>query len=257
MPQPTSPVPGTVQCADVSLQLLKANDWAARTVRDTMAAHGVMLINLTSSAGSGKTLLLEKTVVALKGLCRMLVLEGDLETERDADRIRRHGVPAIQITTGTTCHLEAPMILQALERVDLADVDLVIIENVGNLVCPAAYDLGESLRVTLLAVTEGDDKPRKYPRMFLSTDLVVLSKSDLLPHVPFSVEAAIADCRAVRADLEVQVLSAHSGEGMDRWLDWLRDRMAALWTGDRPGAGARLPDGAGLGAAAAHETPAR
>jgi hydrogenase nickel incorporation protein HypB len=246
-----------VQCADVSLQLLKANDWAARTVRDTMAAHGVMLINLTSSAGSGKTLLLEKTVVALKGLCRMLVLEGDLETERDADRIRRHGVPAIQITTGTTCHLEAPMILQALERVDLADVDLVIIENVGNLVCPAAYDLGESLRVTLLAVTEGDDKPRKYPRMFLSTDLVVLSKSDLLPHVPFSVEAAIADCRAVRADLEVQVLSAHSGEGMDRWLDWLRDRMAALWTGDRQGAGARLPDGAGLGAAAAHETPAR
>ena len=256
MPQPTQPVPGAVQCADVSLQLLKANDWAARTVRDRMAAHGVMLINLTSSAGSGKTLLLERTVVALKDFCRILVLEGDLETERDADRIRRHGVPAIQITTGTTCHLEAPMILQALERVDLADYDLVIVENVGNLVCPAAYDLGESLRVTLLAVTEGDDKPRKYPRMFLSTDLVVLSKADLLPHVPFSVDAAIADCRAVRADLEVHVLSAHTGDGMTRWLDWLRDRMAALWTGEPLAPGASLPDGEGLPTATAHPATA-
>lgn len=228
MPHPTTPTPGAVQCADVSLQLLKANDWAARAVRERMAAYGVLMLNVTSSAGSGKTLLLERTVAALRHECRIVVLEGDLETERDADRIRRHGVPAIQITTGTTCHLEAPMILQALEQVDLAEVDLLIVENVGNLVCPAAYDLGESARVTLLAVTEGDDKPRKYPRMFLSTDLVVLSKADLLPHVPFSVEAAIADARAVRADLDVHVLSAHTGEGMDRWLDWLRAQLAQV-----------------------------
>jgi hydrogenase nickel incorporation protein HypB len=241
-------MPGAVQCADVSLQLLKANDWAARAVRERMAAHGVLMLNVTSSAGSGKTLLLERTVAALRDECRMVVLEGDLETERDAERIRRHGVPAIQITTGTTCHLEAPMILQALEQVDLATVDLLIVENVGNLVCPAAYDLGETARVTLLAVTEGDDKPRKYPRMFLSTDLVVLSKADLLPHVPFSVDAAIADAHAVRADLEVQLLSAHTGEGMDRWLDWVRARLAQRrgWASAVPAGSARSAPTAGV-----------
>ena len=253
MPQPTSPLPGAVQGMDVSLQLLKANDWAARTVRDRMAAHGVLMLNVTSSAGSGKTLLLERTVAALRHECRILVLEGDLETERDADRIRRHGVPAIQITTGTTCHLEAPMILQALETVDLAAVDLLIVENVGNLVCPAGYDLGEHARVTLLAVTEGDDKPRKYPRMFLSTDLVVLSKADLLPHVPFSVEAAIADARAVRGDLEVMRLSAHTGEGLDRWLDWLRGQLAQVR--GEAATRVRMPSGAGLPATPATVAP--
>jgi hydrogenase nickel incorporation protein HypB len=226
VPQPTVPQPGAVQGHDVSIALLKANDWAARAVREQMARHGVLMLNITSSAGSGKTLLLERTVAALKDEFRICVLEGDLETERDAERIRRHGVQAVQITTGTTCHLEAPMILQALERVDVSQLDLLIVENVGNLVCPAGYDLGEQSRVTLLAVTEGDDKPRKYPRMFLSTDLVVLSKADLLPHVPFSVDAAIADVHAVKATLPVQVVSAHTGEGMAPWLAWLRDQRA-------------------------------
>ncbi|MCU0634438.1 MAG: hydrogenase nickel incorporation protein HypB [Gemmatimonadaceae bacterium] len=209
------------QAHDVSIALLKANDFVARAIRAEMAARGIALVNIVSSAGSGKTALLEATVQRLRDRVRVAVLEGDLETERDAERIRRHGIPAVQITTGGVCHLEAPMIMQALEQLPLDAIDLLIIENVGNLVCPAGYDLGEDLRVTLLAVTEGDDKPRKYPRMFLTTDLMVVSKADLLPYCPFSVDAVIEDARAVKADLDVLLTSATSGLGVDVFADRL------------------------------------
>jgi hydrogenase nickel incorporation protein HypB len=224
MPTLAPPTPGAVQAHDVSIALLKANDFVARAIRERLGRHRIALVNIVSSAGSGKTALLEAVVQRLKDRVRLAVLEGDLETERDAERIRRHGVPAVQITTGGVCHLEAPMIMQALDSLPLDALDLVIIENVGNLVCPAGYDLGEDLRLTLLAVTEGDDKPRKYPRMFLTTDLMVVSKADLLPYCPFSIDAVVADARAVKADLDYLVTSATSGLGVDA----LCDRLLAL-----------------------------
>ena len=169
----------------------------------------------------------EATLAALKDELRIAVLEGDLQTERDAERIRRQGVDALQITTGGICHLEAQMIQQAMERLDLDNLDLIFIENVGNLVCPASYDLGEDIRATLVSVTEGDDKPKKYPSMFLTTDLMLVTKSDLLPYVPFSVDAVIQDAREVNADIEPLVLSALKSEGMEPWCDLLRNRVAA------------------------------
>jgi len=154
------------------------------------------------------------------------VLVGDPETERDAVRMREVGINALQIVTGGMCHIEAQMILQALDHIDLTDVDLLFIENVGNLVCPAAFDLGEDYRVTVLAATEGDDKPKKYPRMFLTSELMLVSKADLLPYVPFSVEAATKDAREVNPNLEVISISSLKGEGLDEWCDWLKNKVS-------------------------------
>ena len=159
--------------------LLAANDLTAGHNRQHFDDHRVLAINLMSSPGSGKTALLEATILALKSRYRIAVIEGDLETENDADRIRACGVSALQITTGTACHLDASLVHQALHQMPLADIDLLFIENVGNLVCPASFDLGQHLNVTLLSVTEGDDKPAKYPVIFRASDLVVLSKTDL------------------------------------------------------------------------------
>jgi hydrogenase nickel incorporation protein HypB len=156
----------------------------------------------------------------------MAVLVGDPETERDAIRMRDVGINALQIVTGGMCHIEAQMVLQALDHINLDQVDLLFIENVGNLVCPAAFDLGEDFRVTVLACTEGDDKPKKYPRMFLSSELLLVSKSDLLPYVPFSVEAVTKDAREVNPDIEVITISSLKGEGLDAWCDWLIEKTA-------------------------------
>ena len=183
---------GTVQCENTNINLLKANDFVADIIKKEMAKTNTLLINITSSAGSGKTTLMQET-----------------------------GIQALQIVTGGICHLEAQMIHQVLDQFDLENIDLLFIENVGNLVCPSSFDLGEDYRVTLMATTEGDDKPKKYPKMFLTSDMMLVSKADLLPYVPFSVEAVTKDAREVNHELEVIQLSSISEEGIDEWCDWL------------------------------------
>lgn len=214
---------GAVQCENTTLNLLKVNDFVAKAIRERLP-H-VLVVNVCSSPGSGKTTLMQETGKRLAGKLNMAVLVGDPETERDAIRMREVGINALQIVTGGMCHIEAQMIYQALDHIDLTGVDLLFIENVGNLVCPAAFDLGEDLRVTLLATTEGDDKPKKYPRMFLTSELMVVSKADLLPYVPFRVENVVQDARDVNPDIEVLTISSTTGEGLDAWCDWLVMRV--------------------------------
>lgn len=216
---------GTVQCENTNINLLKANDYVADIIKNEMAKNKTLLINITSSAGSGKTTLMQKTAEKLKDKLTMAVMVGDLETERDAERIRETGIQALQIVTGGICHLEAQMIHQVLPEYKLENIDLLFIENVGNLVCPASFDLGEDYRVTLMATTEGDDKPKKYPRMFLTSDMMLISKSDLLPYLPFSVEAVTKDALEVNHELEVMTISALNDEGIDAWCDWLLKKV--------------------------------
>lgn len=216
---------GTIQCENTNINLLKANDFVADIIRKEMAKHKTLLVNITSSAGSGKTTLMQKTAERLKDKLTMAVMVGDLETERDAARIRETGIQALQIVTGGICHLESQMIHQVLDQFDLEKIDLLFIENVGNLVCPASFDLGEDYRVTLMATTEGDDKPKKYPRMFLTSDLMLVSKADLLPHLPFSVEAVTKDAREVNHELEMIQISSITEEGLDAWCDWLVNKV--------------------------------
>lgn len=217
---------GTINCDNTTKYLLQANDFVADAIRKKMLESKTLLVNITSSAGSGKTTLMQKTGLLLKEKYNIKVLVGDLETERDADRIKEVGIDALQIVTGGICHLEAQMIWQAMENMDLTNTDILFIENVGNLVCPASFDLGEDYRVTLIASTEGDDKPKKYPKMFLTSELLLVSKSDLLPYVPFSVEAVTIDARDINHELDVITLSATSGEGMQNWCAWIEERIA-------------------------------
>lgn len=214
---------GSVQCENTTLHLLKANDFVAKAIKQRLP--DILIVNVCSSPGSGKTTLMQETAKWLKGKLNIAVLVGDPETERDAQRMRDAGINALQIVTGGMCHIEAQMILQALDHINLTGVDLLFIENVGNLVCPAAFDLGEDYRVTVLASTEGDDKPKKYPRMFLTSELLVVSKSDLLPYVPFSVEAVTKDAREVNPDIEVMTISSLKGEGLDLWCAWLIQKV--------------------------------
>jgi hydrogenase nickel incorporation protein HypB len=225
IPKSNKAARGVVQCDNTTLHLLKANDFVAESIRNRMAASNILLINIVSSPGSGKTTLLQKTGEILGDKLKMKVLVGDLETERDADRLRESGVEARQIVTGGICHLEAQMIWQAMESVDMEGLDLLIIENVGNLVCPASFDLGEDYRVTLIATTEGDDKPKKYPKMFLTSDMMLVSKSDLLPYLPFSTEAVVADARDINHELEYIQISSQNGEGIQQWCDWLEQKV--------------------------------
>lgn len=208
--------------------LLAENDHSARHNREHFDSHGVLALNLMSSPGAGKTALLEATIQALDDDIRIAVIEGDLETENDAERIRKHGVTAIQIATGSACHLDAHMIHQALHNLDLDDFDIVFIENVGNLVCPASFDLGQHANITLLSVPEGDDKPAKYPVMFRSADLVLISKSDLLPVLDdFSVQRAQAYLRDIASTAPVLELSAKNSDGINAWLDWVKQQITA------------------------------
>ncbi|HEX8964481.1 MAG TPA: hydrogenase nickel incorporation protein HypB [Rhodocyclaceae bacterium] len=213
---------------EVLEDLLAANDRVAAHIREHFDARGVLAVNLMSSPGSGKTSLLEATIKALPGLLRVAVIEGDLETENDAERIRRHGVPAVQITTGMACHLDAHMVHQALHAIDLDRVDILFIENVGNLVCPANFDIGQHLNVLLVSTTEGDDKPAKYPVMVRAADQVLISKTDLLPYLDeFDVRRARAAVAGVRRDLPVLEVSAKNGRGIDAWVKWLTDALDA------------------------------
>ena len=216
---------GTVACDNTTMHLLQANDFVAEAIRKEMKQRNILMINITSSAGSGKTTLMQETVKHLKDKVNIAVLVGDLETERDADRIRQVGGNALQIVTGGICHLEAQMIWQAMQSINLEGVELLFVENVGNLVCPASFDLGEDYRVTLIASTEGDDKPKKYPRMFLTSELMLISKADLLPYVPFSIEAVTKDALEVNPKIEVLTISSTSGEGIDKWFEWLMERV--------------------------------
>ncbi len=216
---------GTVTCDNTTMHLLKANDFVAESIRKRMTAQNIMLINITSSAGSGKTTLLQETARRIGDKVNMKILVGDLETERDADRLRDVGVDALQIVTGGICHLEAQMVWQAMESLDLEGVELLIIENVGNLVCPASFDLGEDYRVTLIATTEGDDKPKKYPRMFLTSEMMLVSKVDLLEYLPFSVDAVVADARDVNPDIKVLEVSSTKDVGIDEWCNWLLEKV--------------------------------
>ncbi|MBX3256262.1 MAG: hydrogenase nickel incorporation protein HypB [Chitinophagaceae bacterium] len=228
MSQPKSnraPV-GSVQCENTTLNLLKANDFVAKAIRDRLAPHDILVLNICSSPGSGKTTLLQETGRRLKDTLKMGVLVGDPETERDAIRIREAGIDCLQIVTGGMCHIEAQMVLQGLDHFNYEGLDVLFIENVGNLVCPAAFDLGEDYRVTLISSTEGDDKPKKYPRMFLTSELMLVSKADLLPYVPFSVEAVTQDAKDINPDLEVIAISSLNGAGMNEWCKWLEQKVA-------------------------------
>lgn len=216
---------GNVQCENTNIHLLKANDYVAEIIRSKMKETKTLLINVTSSAGSGKTTLMQKTAEKLKDKLNLAVMVGDLETERDADRIRQTGIFALQIVTGGICHLEAQMVHQILDQFDLENLDVLFIENVGNLVCPSSFDLGEDYRITLMATTEGDDKPKKYPKMFLTSDLMLVSKADLLPYLPFSVDAVVKDAREINHDLEVIQISSLSEEGIDTWCDWILEKV--------------------------------
>lgn len=213
---------------DVKREVLRANDMLAETLRREWKDRGILVVNLLSSPGSGKTALLERTVEALKDKYRVLVLEGDIDTERDAERIRAKGVEAVQITTGGTCHLEANMVMRAWEEVSGEDWDFLFIENVGNLICPAGFDLGEHLRVVLISVPEGDDKPAKYPKAFMTSRWLVLTKMDLLPYFDFSPEKVIEEARRLRPDLRVFRTSAKTGEGIDEWVEALEGALKSF-----------------------------
>jgi len=221
---------GGNEAVSVLHSLLDENDHTAKHNREHFNGHNVLAINLMSSPGAGKTALLEATIQALRADTTrdlsIAVIEGDLETENDAERIRKHGVEAIQIATGSACHLDAHMIHQALHSLKLDGLDIVFIENVGNLVCPASFDLGQHRNVTLLSVPEGDDKPAKYPVMFRSSDLVLISKSDLLPVLDdFKPEKARQYLHDIASDAPVFELSSKDKSGMQQWLDWLYDQI--------------------------------
>ncbi len=206
--------------------LLHENDHTAKHNREHFDQHNVLAINLMSSPGAGKTALLEATIQQMDSSLRIAVIEGDLETENDAERIRKHGVKAIQIATGSACHLDAHMIHQALHNLDLAEFDIVFIENVGNLVCPASFDLGQHLNVVLLSVPEGDDKPAKYPVMFRTSDLVLISKSDLLPILDdFKPERAKGYLRDIASTAPVMELSSKDKSGIPQWIDWVNQQI--------------------------------
>ena len=210
----------------VEQDILARNDAIAARNRGFLAERAIFAANLVSSPGSGKTTLLVRTIEALAGTLRVAVIEGDQQTSLDADRIRATGARAVQVNTGRGCHLDAAMVERALAALAPPDGSVVLIENVGNLVCPAAFDLGEAHKVVILSVTEGDDKPLKYPDMFHAADLMVINKVDLLPYVAFDVDRAVARARQIRPGLPALTVSATTGEGFAAWLAWLADGSA-------------------------------
>jgi hydrogenase nickel incorporation protein HypB len=213
---------------DVLHNLLAENDHEATHNRAHFNAHGIFVVNLMSSPGAGKTALLEATIDALRGEFAMAVIEGDLETENDAERIRAKGIPAVQIATGSACHLDAHMVHKAVHQLDLHGLDIIFIENVGNLVCPASFDLGHHRNVALLSVTEGDDKPAKYPVMFRAADVMLLTKIDLLAVLDdFDPQCAEQHLRQLASSAPMFSLSARKGAGMETWLAWLRSQIRA------------------------------
>lgn len=217
---------------DVHASLFAANDALARSNREHFDEMGIVALNLISSPGSGKTTLLEHTIEALEGEIKIGVIEGDIETERDAERIRAKGVPVIQLTTGGACHLDASMTHKGFHRLQKeeggAEIELLFIENVGNLVCPSTFDLGEHERVVLVSVPEGPDKPAKYPKAFTSSQLFLITKTDLLPYFDFPVDEAIGDALQLNPGMQTMVLSSTTGDNMEAWLNYLRGLVAKV-----------------------------
>ena len=211
----------------IETDILSRNNRLAAGNRALFAAKGVFVLNLVSSPGSGKTTLLEKTLRDLSATTRTAVIEGDQQTDNDAVRIAATGVPVRQINTGAGCHLDAHMVGHAVEEFDLDNLDLLLIENVGNLVCPASFDLGENHKVVVLSVTEGEDKPLKYPQMFHAADVMLLNKTDLLPHLDFDVDKCLDMARKVSPGITIFQVSARTGAGMDDWYGWLKKHMGA------------------------------
>jgi hydrogenase nickel incorporation protein HypB len=206
----------------VEQDVMSQNNILAERNRGYFEAKGIMVFNLVSSPGSGKTSLLERTIKDLKKELSFYVIEGDQQTMNDANRIHKTGVPVVQINTGEGCHLDADMIHKAVRKLEPTDHSVLLVENVGNLVCPAMFDLGESLRVVIMSVTEGDDKPVKYPYMFRTSDLCVINKTDLLPYVDFDIEKAKGYAKQINPGLEILEVSVKTGEGMEGWYNWIK-----------------------------------
>ena len=218
-----------VRQVDVRERVMARNDELAETIRAQLAAAGVRSFNVMSSPGSGKTLLLERTLAALDDELGIAVITGDIQTQNDADRLARHTDRLVHaVVTGGACHLDAKQVTTSLEAIDLSRVRLLFIENVGNLVCPASWDLGEAAKVVVFSVTEGEDKPLKYPKMFRMARYAVLNKIDLLPHLDFDVDLAIANARQINPDLRFFLTSARTGEGLAEWYDFLREQAAGV-----------------------------
>ena len=209
----------------VKADILGQNEATAAENAALFARHGIYALNLLGSPGCGKTSLLEQTLAALGGELRMAVIEGDLFTTKDAARIERCGAPVVQINTSGGCHLDAPMVKSALSSIDLDSLDMLIIENVGNLVCPAEFELGQDKKAVVLSITEGDDKPLKYPLMFKEADAALLNKVDLLPYTDFDLESATDDIRTLHPGIEVMAIACRTGEGLPAWLSWLRKNV--------------------------------
>ncbi len=212
----------------VEMDILSKNNGCAAENRSFFSKKGILALNLVSSPGSGKTSILETSLTVLKDKISLKVIEGDQQTTQDADRINKTGVQALQVNTGKGCHLDAHMIGHTFDALNIEEDSLLFIENVGNLVCPAAFDLGEYCKVVILSVTEGEDKPLKYPDMFAASDLMLLNKVDLLPHLNFDVEKCINFARQVNPKIQILQTSATSGEGMDKWYSWLKAQMSSV-----------------------------
>ena len=234
--------PGEIKLIDLERKVTQKNDLLAAEIRERLGRAGVYALNLLSAPGAGKTTLLERTLPLLMAAgqsssgpsFRPLVVEGDLMTQNDAERIARLGVPSVQIQTRGACHLDSRMVGSALEGVDLAAIDLLLIENVGNLVCPTGFDLGENAKVVIASVTEGADKPAKYPYIFERAAAVVLNKIDLLPHVPFEMNAFTRSLRSVNSSAPLLLLSCTTGEGLEAWCGWIRRQAADSVYAGRP-----------------------
>jgi hydrogenase nickel incorporation protein HypB len=218
-------------------KVLSENDRLAADLRARFLRHGILCLNLISSPGAGKTSLLERTLDSMARGERVAVLTGDVQTDNDARRLARFGFPVRQITTGGTCHLDARMVERALGEWRLEELDLLLVENVGNLVCPSSYDLGEEAKIVVLSVAEGDDKPLKYPAIFSKAKLLVLNKTDLLPYVPFSLAQARENARRVNPGIDIVEVSCTTGEGFKQWQDWLGQRREAARSGASAHAG--------------------
>jgi hydrogenase nickel incorporation protein HypB len=210
---------------NVMTNILDKNDQIASEVYERLSAAGIFVVNLMGSPGCGKTSLLENTIIGLKDEISMAVIEGDLFTSKDADRIKQHGVPVVQINTGGGCHLDADMVNSVLDSLDLQALDLIVIENVGNLVCPAEFNIGEDVKVTVLSITEGEDKPLKYPLIFKQASAVILNKVDLLPYTSFDMQAAIKDITGINPNAVLVQISCQTGAGLPQWHDWLKEQI--------------------------------
>lgn len=210
---------------EVEKKVLNENQILAEQLRERYRQQGILCVNLISAPGSGKTLLLEKTLERMDQRTRVAVLTGDLQTENDAQRLARFGFPVKQIVTGGTCHLDARMVEKHLADWNLENIELLIVENVGNLVCPSSYDLGEDAKIVLLSTTEGEDKPLKYPSIFFKSELMILTKIDLLPYLPFKSDVAKENARRVHPQMEILEVSSTTGEGLDAWMNWITGRQ--------------------------------